>query len=202
MAGVKREAQRRRTRTAIIEAAAELLAQGKSPSIAEIAAAADVSRRTVYMYFTSLDHLLADAALEVTRSTVEPSFELAGTAPERLEAMVRALQSNALATEELGRTIIRHTIESAPPGDPTGGPRRGYRRVRWIEEALEPARTELGAERFERLVSALTLLIGWEPVIVLRDIRGLSAAESEEISAWAAGALLASALAEAEAEAR
>jgi hypothetical protein len=46
-------------------------------------------------------------------------------------------------------------------------------------------------ERFERLVSALTLLIGWESMIVLHDTRGLSAAEAEEVCVWAAGALLA-----------
>ncbi|OUC94456.1 TetR/AcrR family transcriptional regulator [Streptosporangium minutum] len=38
-----------------------LSAGGTTPSIDEIAAAADVSRRTVYMYFPSLDHLLIDA---------------------------------------------------------------------------------------------------------------------------------------------
>jgi hypothetical protein len=40
-------------------------------------------------------------------------------------------------------------------------------------------------------VSALTLLIGWEPMIVLQDIRALTAAEAEEVCVWAARALLA-----------
>ena len=44
-----RAAQRRRTRKVIVAAAAELLAQGKTPSVAEVAEAAEVSRRTVYM---------------------------------------------------------------------------------------------------------------------------------------------------------
>src|SRR5215470_10307791 len=87
-----REGQRRRTRKAIVDAAVELLARGESPSVAEIAEAADVSRRTVYLYFPTLEHLLADAALEAARVTVEPSFEASGDADERLEALVRALQ--------------------------------------------------------------------------------------------------------------
>ncbi|MGW2154857.1 phosphotransferase [Nonomuraea sp. NPDC001699] len=52
-----REAQRRRTRKAIVDAAVHLSAGGTTPSIDELAAAADVPRRTVYMYFPSLDIL-------------------------------------------------------------------------------------------------------------------------------------------------
>jgi len=47
------------------------------------------------------------------------------------------------------------------------------------------------AERFERLVSALTLLIGWESMIVLLDTRALTTAEAEEVCVWAARTLLA-----------
>jgi hypothetical protein len=77
-----------------------------------------------------------------------------------------------------------------------GRPRRGYRRVGWIEDALAPARAELGDEEYDRLVSALTLLVGWEALIILRDIRGLDAAGAEDVCAWAAGALLAAATGE------
>ena len=108
--------------------------------------------------------------------------------------MVRAVQGNGTATEELGRTIIRHTIGTRAADDASPEPRRGYRRVEWIELALEPARAQLGEDKFERLVSAFTLLIGWEALIVLRDIRGLSPTEAEDVSAWAARALLAAAL--------
>jgi hypothetical protein len=65
--------------------------------------------------------------------------------------------------------------------------------VAWIEQALEPMRESLSPERFERLVSALTLLIGWEAMIVLQDTRGLTAAEAEDVCVWAAHALLAAA---------
>ena len=184
-----REAQRRRTRKAIVAAAADLLERGKQPSMAEVAAAADVSRRTVYLYFPTLEHLLADAALEATRSLVEPHVETSGDAGERLEGLVRATQQGFAETEQLGRTIIRTTVGSAPKLPP-GTPRRGYRRVEWIERALEPMRDTVSPERFERLVSALTLFIGWESMIVLQDLRGLTDAEAEAVCVWAAAPLL------------
>jgi AcrR family transcriptional regulator len=187
--GDGRERQRRRTRTAIVRAASELIAEGDSPSMAKIADRADVSRRTVYLYFPSLEHLLADAALEASRATVEPQFEERGDVEERVESLVRAVQQGFAETEALGRTIIRLTV-GAGTSRP-GVPRRGYRRVEWIERALEPLRETLPPERFERLVSALTLLIGWESMIVLQDTRGLTAEEAEEVCVWAARALLA-----------
>jgi AcrR family transcriptional regulator len=172
-----------------VRAASELIAEGDSPSMAKIADRADVSRRTVYLYFPTLEHLLADAALEASRATVEPQFEERGDVEERVESLVRAVQQGFAETEALGRTIIRLTV-GAGTSRP-GVPRRGYRRVEWIERALEPLRETLPPERFERLVSALTLLIGWESMIVLQDTRGLTAEEAEEVCVWAARALLA-----------
>ena len=191
-ASAGRERQRRRTRKAIVDAAVELLERGQDPSVAEIAEAADVSRRTVYLYFPTLEHLLADAALAAARTMVEPRFELHGDVGERVEELVRAVQQGFAETEALGRTIIRLTVgASGAPSASGSAPRRGYRRVEWIERALEPLRETLPPERFERLVSALTLLIGWESMIVLQDTRALTAAEAEEVCVWAARALLA-----------
>jgi AcrR family transcriptional regulator len=180
---------KRRTRQAILAAAKELLDRGVEPSVGEVAQAAGVSRRTVYMHFTGIEQLLADAALEAAgRELIEPELEPDGDAPARLEAFVRAMQRNSGATEELGRIIIRHTLDAAP-GD-TSAPRRGFRRVEWIERALEQVREELPPKDFQRLVSALTLLVGWEATIVLRDLRGLTPKQAEDVSAWAAEALL------------
>jgi AcrR family transcriptional regulator len=190
MTGGGRERQRRRTLKAIVDAAAELLGRGSNPSVAEIAEAADVSRRTVYLYFPTLEHLLADAALEAARALVEPRLEAGGEVAERLEALVRAVQGGFAETEELGRAIVRLTVGAGAREAPRATPRRGYRRVAWIEMALGPLRETLPPDRFERLVSGLTLLIGWESMIVLEDTRGLTHAEAEEVCVWAARSLL------------
>src|ERR1700760_3986849 len=75
--GPGRAAQRRRTRAAIVAATARLLGAGADPSMADIAAAADVSRRTIYTYFSTLDHLLLDATLGALSTDVEA--EIAAT---------------------------------------------------------------------------------------------------------------------------
>lgn len=59
-------------------------------------------------------------------------------------------------------------------------------------------RGQLAPREFERLVSALALCFGWEAFLVLKDVRGLSLTEGEEVSSWAARTLLRAALEEAE----
>jgi AcrR family transcriptional regulator len=192
-----RERQRRRTRKAIVEAAMQLIEDGRTPSVSEIAERADVSRRTVYMYFPSLEQLLLDATLgALTGSAMAQAFEpeaLADDVPGRVDALVRALNEMTNQTMPLGRSLIRLTVDAAPGGDsPT--PRRGYRRVEWIEEALAPLRGRVDQKSFERLVSALALVTGWEAFIVLRDVRGLDHADEEDVTRWAARALVDAAL--------
>jgi AcrR family transcriptional regulator len=190
-----RDAQRRRTRKAIVDAAMKLLAEDETPSVADVAEAADVSRRTVYLYFPTFEQLLLDATLGLIAESALDETIAAGDDedPEaRVERVVRTLQQSAAETERLGRSLIRLTVDS--DGSEPGVPTRGYRRVQWLEEALAPVRDRLDEPAFERLVSALSLLVGWEPLVVLGDVRGLDATGAEEVSAWAALALLRAAL--------
>jgi AcrR family transcriptional regulator len=200
--GAGREAQRRRTRRAIVDATIGLVADGATPTIAEVAEAADVSRRTIYMYFPSLEHLLVDATLgALSQQDVDLAIEDAdsgGDPSARLEALVRSVQSMSPEVEKLGRTLIRLTVDDAslqPDGDRPG---RGYRRVEWIEAALAAMRDKTSPEDFDRLVRAVAVTIGWEAIIVQRDVCGLTAAQGEELSVWMAQTLLEATLANAE----
>jgi len=184
--GPGRVAQRNRTRRAIVEAAKKLMESGASPSMAEIAEAAEVSRRTLYMYFPTLEQLLIDATLgAISQNSIDPVIaESASKNPvERVEQLSRAMNRHSGETMRLGRALIRLTVEGDEPQ--AGGPRRGYRRVQWIEKALAPAREKLTSKEFERLVSALCVLIGWEPMIALKDTRGLNEEAADEVLAFA-----------------
>ncbi len=192
--------QRRRTRAAIVAAAAELVRQGRTPSVNEIAEAADVSRRTVYLYFPTLDQLLADATAGLMSQTaVDEAIDAADSDPEgdpteRVLAMIRVLFELSDEMLPLGRQLIRLTVAPDAAGPPEA-PRRGYRRVGWIERALEPVRPRLDNAAFERLVSGLAMVVGWEAMIVLQDVRGLDKQQQLETTMWAARTLIRAALA-------
>lgn len=184
-----RVAQRRRTRKAIVEATSQLLISGVDPTIVDIAKAADVSRRTVYTYFPTLDQLLLDATVGAMSTDIDATLDaVTGADPrERVERMVDAICRSIGEMMPLGRKLIKLTVDASPVD---GAPKRGYRRVQWIERAVEPLRNQLGPKRFENLVSSLAVVIGWEAFIVLTDVRGLSVTQARAISRSAALALI------------
>lgn len=199
-----RSAQKRRTRRAILAAALEMMRRGETPSMSAVAEAAEVSRRTVYLHFPTQEQLLTEAALETVRTQVEEALGLAEAddVEARLDTLVNAALESSIESEVLLRTLVRITVEQrlaeAKGGPPLAAPLRGGRRIEWIESALEPVRERLGVERFERLVSALAIVIGLEALLVLRDIRGLNQAEIEDVSRWATRTLLRASLQESE----
>jgi AcrR family transcriptional regulator len=161
------------------------------PSIEEIAATADVSRRTIYMYFPTLDQLLVDATSGLLgERTIEPLLDSPqlGTDPlQRVDQFAESLLDLAPQALPLARRILKLTVDSQLPPQAA---RRGYRRVEWLGRVLEPLRGQLDDEQFERLSSALTVVLGWEAMIVLQDTRGLDWTEEERIIRWMARTLV------------
>jgi AcrR family transcriptional regulator len=199
--GSGRIAQRNRTRKAIVDATMQLVSAGGTPSMADICEAAQVSRRTIYMYFPTLEQLLLDATIgALSSNTIDPvaSAPASHDPVIRVEQLSRSINEHAAETMHLGRALIRLTVEGDEPK--SGGPRRGYRRVQWIEQALAPAREKLHRHEFDRLVSALCVLIGWEPLVVLKDVRGLDPNDAEDILSFAVRAVVEKALAEAQSQ--
>ena len=161
--------------------------------MAEVADAADVSRRTAYRYFPTQEQLLTEVSLEHLRPQVEAALKAAAgrrSPAEVLDAAVTSMQRIAIEHDALLRTIVRLSLEKRLGGQQTdiheSLPVRGSRRVEWIEIALAPVRPLLAASLFERLVSGLTLCLGIESLITLQDVRTLSPDQAVEICRWAA----------------
>lgn len=189
--------QKRRTRALLLRAAAELIRRGEVPTVAAVADEADVSRRTAYRYFPTQEQLLAEASLESLRPDVEAIIEAARRerdAAEALRRVVGGIQGLAVKHEALLRSILRLSLDrKLGEGDPA----RGRRRLDWIQSALETVKPRLPRRTYERLVSALTLTLGVEALVILHDIRGLDSKQSIEVCQWAAAAMLEAALREA-----
>lgn len=189
-AGEPGGAGRRRTRRAIVDATTELLKAGQDPSVGDIAAAADVSRRTVYLHFPTLDQLVLDATVGLLNVDVDAALEreTSDDVVGRLSTLIDALYSTMGPSLPLGRKLIKLTVDSPEPA--AGAARRGSRRVAWIEWAVEPLRSSLSRKRYDDLVSALALVIGWESFIVLLDVRGLTASAAQRVTKNAAIGLI------------
>ncbi|WUH98480.1 TetR/AcrR family transcriptional regulator [Spirillospora sp. NBC_00431] len=197
--GPGRRNQRQRTRTALLEAADRLLQRGETPTVAEVADQALVSRATAYRYFPSQEHLLLEAVLKrsVDRldGAVKNAVDRHEGAADRVDALIRTIHEVVSADQRRFRDFMRLSVANASgdgaAAEPSIATVRGSRRVHWIEHALAPVRDELPEPAFRRLVSALTLCTGAEALVVLTDLAGLPVAQVEDTSRWAARALLA-----------
>ncbi len=190
--------QKARTRQAIVRAAGALLARGGKPSLDEIAAEAKVSRATAYRYFPGLDALLSEAAVDGL--IPEPNDLLGAGAPadpfERLAAVDDMFDRACREREAALRLMLARTLERSVGRKADAPPLRQNRRGPLIEQALAPLAARLGPARIERLVQALTMVVGTEGFIALNDVAGLSAGQAREVRRWAIDALVGAALRE------
>src|SRR6267378_4915762 len=69
--GGMRHRQKNRTRRALLDAAAELMRQGREPTVAEVAQVGEVSRATAYRYFPTQESLLVEMRMFAPEGPIE-----------------------------------------------------------------------------------------------------------------------------------
>jgi AcrR family transcriptional regulator len=192
--------QKRRTRTAIIAAAQAIIERGETPTVAQAAEDALVSRTTAYRYFPTQESLLLELSININVRELEQlaAQPLDGTKPEdRLLEFVDLFNRNVVANERLYRTGTRHFMDTwlaaERNGDDHAFTREG-RRARMIATILEPLRDTISDGDLQRLEAALCVIAGSEAMMVLRDVCRLDVDEALAISHWAAEVLLAATL--------
>ena len=192
-----RTRQKARTRAALLDAARDLLAEGRNPTVEQAAAAAGVSRATAYRYFPNQRAMLVAAHPEIEATTllgddppIDPEQRLDRTLTELIDIMVRS--------EPELRTMLRLSLEPGPEEDLL---LRQGRAIGWLEQALAPLRDRLPAAAIRRLVLAIRAACGIEALVWLTDVAGLSREQAGDLMRWSALSLLRAALAEAEGDA-
>lgn len=193
--------QKLRTRRALIDAAKELVAAGATPTLAEVADHAGVSKTTAYRYFASADDLIGEAYFDSDFPEAEKVLADAGDDPaERVRAVAQAVSDVLLTHERAMRVILRNALDqSLESGD---GAMRFGRRRRLIDAALQPLQGKLTKRQLAHLKDVLALVIGPEAIIAARDVSGLDPEATKQLTAWAAHALVEKALSDAEGPAR
>jgi AcrR family transcriptional regulator len=189
-----RTRQKARTRSALVDAARDLLATGASPTVAEAADRAGIARATAYRYFPNQRELLAATYPEITApSLLDAPADRVGPA-ERLEEVARSLTRQIVEHEPELRAMLRLSLDPGASGSRDLPFRKG-RRITWVADALEPLRAGMPEPEFERLVHAIAAAVGIEALVWLTDIAGLSREGAVEVMRWSANAMLRAALA-------
>jgi AcrR family transcriptional regulator len=187
--------QRLRTRKDLLRAAARLLKAGKTPTLAEVAEEALVSRATAYRHFPSIEALLVEAPLDGVVPSPEELFERddAPTDPvERVDQAEAALHAMLYANEAQVRLSHAHSTRLRVSDDTLIV--RQNRRAGLIQAALAPIRERLDDPAYDRLCAALSLVFGPESMIVCQDVLGIDSEAARDMKRWAIEALVQAAL--------
>lgn len=187
-----RRSQKLRTRDALVAAARALMARGASPSVADAAVEAGISRTTAYRYFPTQRALLLAAHPEIEATSLLSL--LSGPAPDdpyrRLESVMREFTRLTIDWEPQLRTQLRLSLE---PGAEQPVLRQG-RAIGWIEDALSPLRQTHPHLDVHRLAVAIRSATGIESFVWLTDIAGIDRAEAADMLCNTAQAILRDAL--------
>jgi AcrR family transcriptional regulator len=173
MAG--RANQKLRTRTAIVQAAAELSRTGREVTMPEVARAALVSEATAYRYFPDLASLLREAIAGQLPGADEALAPVAGSADpvERVTAATEFLLRHVLSRQGVVRALIAATV--VRPGQPNARP--GLR-FGLIDSALAPLGDTLSAAALTQLKLDLAVVVSAEALFSLTDLHGLEPEEA------------------------
>jgi AcrR family transcriptional regulator len=172
-AGTGRANQKKRTRDAIVHAAAELMITGRELTMPEIAKAALVSEATAYRYFPDLASLLQEAMTDQLPDPVQVMAEATDSQDpvERVAVAAEYLVRHLITRQGVVRAMIAATVTK--PGSASARP--GLR-VGMIEQALTPLADTLAATdpaAFERLKLGLFIVVSAEAYFSLVDLHKL-----------------------------
>jgi len=200
--------QKERTRTAIVEAAVDLLREDIEPTVAKAAEAAHVSRATAYRYFPTQEALLKEVAdVHPAVSTVDHVVDSLTTddVAERLALLLDTFNEIVLADETHMRTSLQvfqeNWLTARREGDDAPYV-RSRRRMRWLDEVLRPLADELSAEQLQRLRAALALTLGIDSIVIMKDVCQLPDDEALSVLRWVADVVLAAGIGDARAPRR
>ncbi|MFI1769910.1 TetR/AcrR family transcriptional regulator [Streptomyces sp. NPDC020800] len=171
--GTGRSDQKRRTRTALVEAARELIASGGEVTMPAIARAALVSEATAYRYFPDLPSLISEALAGAWQPPAEALAPIAdSTDPAaRVAFACEFLLRGVLLRQGAVRAMIAATITRPQMATARPGVRFGL-----IDHALAPLEETLGTadpEALAQLKRDLAVVVSAEALFTLTDLCGL-----------------------------
>ena len=176
-----RKEQKLNTRSKILMAAHEVLQKGKDLSMESVAAEANISRATIYRYYSNVDSLSTELILHLnipnTGNMVEELRD------KKVGAALLSIQNTyldfILNNEVAARKFLGAVLSSSDPKLV-----RGKNRLNTLQSYFDSKGLEWDKEKIEKLIHVAVLLMGIESVIVSKDVCGLDNAKTKENLKW------------------
>ena len=173
--------QKRNTRSKILMAAHQILERGEELSMESIAGEADISRATIYRYYSNVDSLSTELILHLNIPNKETMVE--ELKEENLQDALISIQQTyldfILNNEAAARKFLGAVLSSSDPKLV-----RGKNRLKALEHYFNSKKTGNSTEQTQKLIHIAVLLMGIESVIVSKDVCGLDDTTSKETLQW------------------
>ena len=182
-----RKNQKLKTRDQILKSTQDLMDSGDDFSLEDVAKKADISRATIYRYYSNVDILAAEAILDLNTKSSEELVESVQDKDIRSAIMDIQDYYNDLTIDfEAGFRKYMSVILNGPASKSM----RGARRKKTLLMIMEQKSPNLSAEEREKLANLATVLMGVEAFVVTKDVCGLDNKQSKELLNWGLNLIL------------
>lgn len=179
--GTGRRNQKLKTRDRILECTQEIIGTKKEFTLEDVAKHANISRATIYRYYSSIEILAAEAILDLnTKSSEEIIEEVKNLDLKQAILAIQEYYNDLTIDHEAGFRKYMSVVLNAEQGMKM----RGARRRKTLLMLLQERRKDMSLEEMEKLANLATVLMGIEPFVVTKDVCHLDNKQSKEVLHW------------------
>ena len=161
-----------------------MLVKGENISVEQVALVAGISKATAYRYFSNKDILLKEASLQrglMDKDDLFGDIDVCNL-NARIEKLIDYHFEVLTTNEDVFRLYLGAIMQNSVRDKKNYS--RGGKRILLIAEALLPLKKEISKETFDKMVNAISLLMGIESISILKDICGLENGSIQEMWKW------------------
>ena len=176
--------QKVKTKSRILNATKELLKKETSITLENVANEANISRATIYRYYSNIDLLIMEASLEIYHKSPDELYEEVKN--KTLEDQILYIQEQYNNLAQHNEAVFRRYLSAALTESISNKEKlRGGRRVKTLDKVLKPYEGNMDGTTLNNLKNTASILMGIDALVVCKDVCDLDNEEASETLQWA-----------------
>lgn len=176
--------QKTKTKSKILHVAKKLLQKETSITLEDVANQANISRATIYRYYSNVDILTMEASLEIYHKSTDKFFD--EVKEKSFEDRILYIQEQYNNFAQQNETVFRRYLSAVlTESISTKEKLRSARRVKTLKKVLKPFESEIDGTSLNHLINSASILMGIDALVVCKDVCDLNNQEADETLQWA-----------------
>jgi AcrR family transcriptional regulator len=176
--------QKAKTKSRILDETKKLLQKDTSITLEDVALKSNISRATIYRYYSNVDLLIMEASLEISHKSPDEFYE--EVKEKTLEEGILYIQEQYNNFAQQNEIVFRRYLSAVLSESISSKEKlRGARRVKTMNKVLKLFENEIDIDNFTKLKNTASILMGIDALIVCKDVCDLDNQEANETLKWA-----------------